>query len=170
MDAASKQLERSIKTEAKRINDKYIKPPKTTDFGIMYLPTEGLYAEVTQRVGLCETLLQQYRVTVCGPNTTAALLSSLQMGFRTLAIEQQTSEVWRLLDDVRIEFGKFGDVLDKTQKKLKEASDTIEKASTRTRVIQKKLNKVQDIQEPDGESHPELSERKEGLPDEGEST
>jgi DNA recombination protein RmuC len=165
LDAASKQLERSIKTEAKRINDKYVKPPKTTDFGIMYLPTEGLYAEVTQRTGLCQTLQQQFRVTVCGPNTIAALLSSLQMGFRTLAIEQQTSEVWRLLDAVRIEFGKFGEVLDKTQKKLREASDTIEKASTRSRVIQKKLNKVQDLQRPDSEPILELPEDSQNPPE-----
>ncbi len=158
VETASKQLERSIKTEAKRINDKYVKPPLTTDFGIMYLPTEGLYAEVTQRQDLCETLQRQFRVTVCGPNTIAALLSSLQMGFRTLAIEQQTSEVWRLLDAVRIEFGRFGDVLDKTQKKLKEASDTIEKASAKSRTIQKKLNKVQDLPKPDDDLTLELSE------------
>ncbi len=158
VEAASKQLERSIKTEAKRINDKYVKPPHTTDFGIMYLPTEGLYAEVTQRQDLCETLQRQYRVTVCGPNTIAAILSSLQMGFRTLAIEQQTSEVWRLLDAVRIDFGKFGDVLDKTQKKLKEASATIETASAKSRTIQKKLNKVQDLPKPDSDSTLELSE------------
>lgn len=146
LDAASKQMERSIKTEAKRINDKYINPPTTTDFGIMYLPTEGLYAEVTQRPGLTEALQQQYRITVCGPNTISALLSSLQMGFRTLAIEQQTNEVWRLLDAVRLEFCKFGDVLEKTKKKLDEASATIDTASQRSRVLQKKLNKIQDIQ------------------------
>lgn len=165
LEAASKQLERSIKTEAKRINDKYIKPPVTTDFGIMYLPTEGLYAEVTQREELCEALQRQYRVTVCGPNTIAALLSSLQMGFRTLAIEEQTSEVWRLLDAVRIEFGRFGDVLDKTQKKLKEASATIETASAKSRTIQKKLNKVQDLPKPNAEATLEILEENQSHPD-----
>jgi DNA recombination protein RmuC len=148
---AIKQLEKSIKAEAKRISDKYINPPATTDFGILYLPIEGLYAEVTQRQNLCESLRNQYHVTVCGPNTIAAFLNALQMGFRTMAIEKQTSAVWNLLDAVRIEFGKFGNVLDKTHKKIKEASDTIEKASAKSRNIQGKLDRVQRLPKPEAE-------------------
>lgn len=148
---ATKQLERSIKTEAKRICDKYIKPPKTTDFGILYLANEGLYAEVTQKQGLIESLQTQCRVIVGGPSTMAALLNSLQMGFRTLAIEKQTSAVWSLLDAVRIDFGKFGEILDRTHKKLVEASNTIEKASQKSRTLESKLNKVQKLPRPETE-------------------
>jgi DNA recombination protein RmuC len=144
-DEAAKRLESVIKNEAKTIREKYIDPPGTTDFAIMYLPTEGLYAEVIRRAGLCEIIQREYRVVVAGPTTLAALLNSLQMGFRTLAIEQRSSEVWKLLGAVKTEFGRFGDLLDKTHKKLLEASNTIENASKKSRTIEKKLKKVQEL-------------------------
>jgi len=111
----------------------------------MFLPVEGLYAEVLRRPGLCDTLQREYRIVVTGPTTLAALLNSLQMGFRTLAVEKRSSEVWQLLGMVKTEFGKFGDVLAKTKKKLQEAGHTIDKAEIRTRVIARKLRKVQEI-------------------------
>ena len=138
-------LEARIKTEAKFIREKYIDPPHTTDFGILFLPVEGLYAEVLRRPGLCDFLQREYRVVVAGPTTLAALLNSLQMGFRTLAVEKRSSEVWQLLGMVKTEFGKFGDVLARTKKKLQEASNTIDSAQVRTRVISRKLEKVQEI-------------------------
>ena len=144
-ESVSKDLINRIKSEAKDIRTKYIAPPETTDFGILYLPTEGLYAEITQRPGLQEQLQRDYRVMVAGPNTVAALLNSLQMGFRTLAIEKRSSEVWQILSSVKSEFGKFGDLLDKTQKKLQEASNTIEGAASKSRVIERKLDKVADL-------------------------
>ncbi|MCP4372687.1 MAG: DNA recombination protein RmuC [Deltaproteobacteria bacterium] len=140
-----KSLEMRIKAEAKQIREKYIDPPNTTDFGIMFLPVEGLYAEVLRRPGLCDFLQREYRIVVTGPTTLAALLNSLHMGFRTLAIEKRSSEVWELLGVVKTEFGKFGDVLAKTKKKLKEASNTIDQAEVRTRAIERKLTKVQEI-------------------------
>ena len=140
-----KQLEIRIKAEAKDIKEKYISPPHTTDFGLMFLPFESLYAEVLRRPGLCDLLQRDYRVVITGPSTLAALLNSLQMGFRTLAIEKRTSEVWILLSAVKTEFNKFGNILDKTQKKLQEASNTIEQAAKKSRTIEKKLNKVQDL-------------------------
>jgi len=144
-EKAVKSLEMRIKAEAKQIREKYIDPPNTTDFGIMFLPVEGLYAEVLRRPGLCDMLQRQYRIVVTGPTTLAALLNSLHMGFRTLAIEKRSSEVWELLGMVKTEFGKFGDVLVKTKKKLKEASNTIDQAEVRTRAIERKLKKVQEI-------------------------
>ncbi|MFZ5353490.1 MAG: DNA recombination protein RmuC [Bacillota bacterium] len=145
VDEASRQLEIRVKASAKDIRDKYIDPPNTTDFGIMFLPTEGLYAEVLRRPGLCEQLQLEYRVVVAGPMTLIALLNSLQMGFKTLAIEKRSSEVWALLGAVKTEFGKFGVILDKTQKKLQEASNTIESAARKTRNIQRKLKNVQEL-------------------------
>jgi DNA recombination protein RmuC len=145
IESVAKDLVNRIKGEAKDIRDKYIAPPETTDFGILYLPTEGLYAEITQRPGLQELLQREYRVMVAGPNTVAALLNSLQMGFRTLAIEKRSSEVWQILGSVKNEFGKFGDLLDKTHKKLQEASNTIESAASKSRTIERKLDKVQDL-------------------------
>jgi DNA recombination protein RmuC len=142
---ATKELEQAITLEAKKIRDKYISPPVTTDFAIMFLPIEGLFAEVLRIPGLWETLQRDYRVVVTGPTTLAALLNSLQMGFRTLAIEQRSSEVWQLLGAVKSEFGKFGDILDKTQKKLQEASNTIESAAVRSRAIERKLKGVQEL-------------------------
>ncbi|MDY6791523.1 MAG: DNA recombination protein RmuC [Thermodesulfobacteriota bacterium] len=144
-EKAVKSLEIRIKAEAKQIREKYIDPPNTTDFGIMFLPVEGLYAEVLRRPGLCDMLQREYRIVITGPTTLAALLNSLHMGFRTLAIEKRSSEVWELLGVVKTEFGKFGDVLAKTKKKLKEASNTIDKAEVRTRAIERKLKKVQEI-------------------------
>ena len=140
-----KNLELRIKTEAKNIREKYIEPPHTTDFGIMFLPVEGLYAEVLRCPGLCDLLQREYRIVVTGPTTLAALLNSLQMGFRTLAIEKRSSEVWELLGTVKTEFGKFGDILAKTKKKLQEASNTIDKAEVRTRAIERRLQKVQEV-------------------------
>ncbi len=140
---ARKSLENSIKLFAKDIHDKYIETPYTTDFGIMFLPTESLYCEVIKNTVLIETLTQKYRVVVSGPNTFVALLNSLQMGFRTLAIEKRSSEVWKLLGGVKSEFEKFGDLLDKTNKKLQEISNTMERASAKTRTIQRKLKNVE---------------------------
>lgn len=140
-----KRLESRIKVEARQIKAKYIDPPNTTDFGIMFLPVEGLYAEVLRRPGLCDILQREYRTIVTGPTTLSALLNSLQMGFRTLAIEKRSSEVWELLGVVKAEFGKFGDVLTKTKKKLQEASHTIDRAAVRTRAIERKLRKVQEL-------------------------
>ncbi len=141
----SKAIESRIKQESKKIRDKYIDPPNTTDFGILYLPIEGLYAEVLRRPGLSDQLQREYRVTIAGPTTIAAVLNSLQMGFRTLAVEKRASEVWTLLGTVKREFGKFGDILDKTQKKLQEASNTIEQAGRKSRNIERKLGKVQEL-------------------------
>ena len=140
-----KNLEVRVKAEAKAIQQKYIDPPNTTDFGIMFLPVEGLYAEVLRRPGLCDSLQRDYRIVVTGPTTLAALLNSLQMGFRTLAIEKRSSEVWELLGAVKTQFSKFGEVLAKTKKKLQEASNTIDQAEVRTRVISRKLSKVQEL-------------------------
>ena len=145
IERLSKALETRIKAEAKDIRDKYIDPPYTTDFGIMFLPIEGLYAEVLRRPGLVDILQKEYRVIVTGPITFAAIVNSLQMGFRTLAIEKRSSEVWEVLGAVKKEFTLFGDILDKTQKKLQEASNTIERASSKSRNIERKLGKVQEL-------------------------
>ena len=144
-----KNLETRIKAEARAIREKYLDPPNTTDFGIMFLPVEGLYAEVLRRPGLCDSLQRDYRIVVTGPTTLAALLNSLQMGFRTLAIEKRSSEVWELLGAVKNQFSKFGEVLAQTKKKLQEASNTIDKAEVRTRVIERKLSKVQELPQTD---------------------
>lgn len=145
VDNASRQLERTIREMARNIRDKYLDPPYTTDFSIMFLPTEGLYAEVLRRGGLFELLQREFKVVVAGPTTMAALLNSLQMGFRTLAIEKRSSEVWTLLGTVKTEFSTFGAILDRTQKKLQEAASTIEKAATRTRAIERKLKDIQSV-------------------------
>ncbi len=145
VEEISKALENRIKSEAKDIRDKYLDPPYTTDFGILFLPVEGLYAEVLRRPGLCDLLQRDYRILLTGPTTLAALLNSLQMGFRTLAIEKRASEVWNLLGVVKTEFGKFGDILDKTKEKLRQATDTIEDAASKSRNIEKKLKKVQTL-------------------------
>ena len=142
---ASKALENRIKLEAKNIREKYLDPPRTTDFGIMFLPTEGLYAEVLRRPGFLDLLRRESRVTVAGPTTIAALLNSLQMGFRTLAVEKRASEVWNLLGVVKNEFNKFGSLLEKTHKKLQEASNTIETAARKSRTIERKLQNVQEL-------------------------
>lgn len=147
IEEASRQLEQKIKSSAKDIKEKYLDPPYTTDFAIMFLPVEGLYAEVLRRPGLFETLQREYKVTITGPTTLSAFLNSLQMGFRTLAIERRSSEIWTLLGAVKTEFAKFGDLLDKTHKKLLEASNTIEDAARRSRTIERRLRTVQQIPE-----------------------
>ena len=145
IEDAQKQLQRQIKVAARNIKDKYLDPPNTTDFGLMFLPIEGLYAEVLRAPGLCESIQREHRVVMTGPTTLAAILNSLQMGFRTLAIEQRSSEVWALLGAVKTEFGKFGDILEKTHKKLQEASNTIDDASRKSRTIERKLRQVQEV-------------------------
>ncbi len=147
---AGAQLERAVRTQAKSIAEKYIAPPHTTDFALLFLPNEGLYAEVVRRPGLLDALQRELRVVLAGPTTLAALLNSLQMGFRTLAIEQRSSEVWQVLGAVKTEFGKFGDVLDGVKKKLEQASDSIDKAGVRTRAIERQLRGVEAL--PAGES------------------
>ena len=143
VDLAAKALVSRIKLEAKAIKEKYIVPPTTTDFAVLYVPTEGLYAEVLRAPGLFEQLQATYRVTVAGPTTIAAILSSYQLGFRTLAIAEQTSQVWELLTVIKGEFGKFGDLLDKTREKLVQATNTIDDASRKSRTIESKLGRVQ---------------------------
>ncbi|MEN6349304.1 MAG: DNA recombination protein RmuC [Syntrophomonas sp.] len=147
VEQAGKQLEIRIRTEAREICHKYIEPPATTDFAIMFLPTEGLYAEVLRRPGLFEGLRREYRVSVAGPTTLAALISSLSVGFKTLAIQKRTSEVWSVLGAVKTEFGKFGTVLEKTQKKLQEASNSIDEAARRSRMMERKLKSVEVVPE-----------------------
>ena len=156
VEDAARQLEGRIRLEARSIRDKYIDPPNTTDFALLFLPTEGLYAEVLRRPGLIEALQRECRVSIAGPTTLNALLNSLQMGFRTLAIEQRSSEVWSLLGAVKTEFGKFGEVLAKTRKKLEEASNTIGSAEVRTRQIERKLKTVEAL--PVEQSQPMLGE------------
>ncbi|MGI6748422.1 MAG: DNA recombination protein RmuC [Anaerovoracaceae bacterium] len=147
VNQVSKMLERAIKTFAKSIHDKYIHPPQTTDFGIMFLPIEGLYAEVV-RSGLVETLQRDYKINIAGPTTMAALLNSLQMGFKTLAIQKHSSEVWNILGAVKTEFDKFGDVLSAAQQRINQANAELDKlVGTRTRQIQRKLRNVASLPE-----------------------
>lgn len=141
-EVAAKQLERRISDCAKDICEKYIAPPNTTDFAIMYLPTEGLFAEVLRRPGLTDTLQQKFRVVVAGPTTLWSILNSLQLGFRTLAIEKRSSEVWKLLEAVKTEWVKYGDALENVNAKLRQASDSIDKTQTRVRAIGRKLREV----------------------------
>jgi DNA recombination protein RmuC len=143
VDQAAKALAVRIKLEAKSIKDKYIFPPHTTDFAMLYVPTEGLYAEILRYPGLFESLQSEYRVMIAGPTTIAAILSSYQLGFRTLAIAEQTSQVWEMLTTIKGEFGKFGDLLEKTKEKLDQAGKNIDLATTKSRTIEKKLGKVQ---------------------------
>ena len=147
VEQAAKMLERSIKAFAKSIHDKYIEPPQTTDFGIMFLPFEGLYAEVVRR-GMVEVLQREYKINIAGPTTMAALLNSLQMGFKTLAIQKHSSEVWNILGAVKTEFDKFGDVLAATQQRINQANAELDKLiGTRTRKIQSKLRNVVSLSE-----------------------
>lgn len=145
LEAMGKQFESAVKKSARDIRDKYINPPDTTDFAILFVPTEGLYAEILRRAGLFETLQRDYRITVVGPSNLVAFLSSLQMGFRTLAIEKRSSEVWEVLGAVKTEFGNFGQILDKTRKKLQEAANVIDKAGVRSRAIERRLRDVQEL-------------------------
>jgi DNA recombination protein RmuC len=140
---AGKELERAIRGEAKTIAEKYLSPPLTTDFAILFLPTEGLYAEVMRRPGLADELQRSFRVSISGPSTLSALLNSLQMGFRTLVLEKRSSEVWQVLGAVKTEFGKFGDVLAATKNALQKAADNIDKAETRSRQMTRKLKLVE---------------------------
>jgi DNA recombination protein RmuC len=144
-DAAMKDLETQLKKSAKDICAKYINPPKTTDFALMFLPTEGLYAEAIRRVGLVEQVQRDCRVVFAGPTTLAALLNSLQMGFRTLAIQKRSSEVWNLLAEVKTEFAKFGDALSKVKDKLDQAASDMDKVAVRSRAITKKLRDVEEL-------------------------
>lgn len=166
-EEAARQLENRIKLEAKRIHDKYLSPPHTTDFGIMFLPTESLYAEVVKRPNLLETLQREARVIVTGPSTMAALLNSLAIGFHTLAIEKRSSEVWSLLGAVKTEFGKFGDMLEKTHKKLSEATHSLETASRKSRTIEKKLRQVQAIPDTGYQELPDIDSLGAGEDNEG---
>jgi len=144
-DEAGRALEARLKQEARSIREKYVHPPHTTEFALLFLPTEGLYAEVLRRGGLFDSLRRDYQVTLAGPTTLLAILGSLQMGFRTLAIQQRSEEVWQLLGAVKTQFGKFGDLLAGVQKKLDEASTKIGEASQKSRFIERKLGQVQEL-------------------------
>ena len=147
IEVCSKNLLRTIKNEAKDIHDKYISPPNTTEFAIMFLPFEGLYAEVVNR-GMVEVLQREYKVNVAGPSTMGALLNSLQLGFKTLAVQKRSAEVWQILNDVKREFDTFADVLEKTQARLNQANTELDKlVGVRTRKIQSQLSKVQKLEE-----------------------
>ena len=157
---ATDALARVVRSSAKDIHDKYINPPDTTDFGIMFLATEGLYAELLRQPALADELQQQYRIILAGPTTLVAILNSLRMGFQTLAIEKHTSEVWRVLGAVKTEFGKFGDVLGKVERQLNTAKRTLEQTGVRSRAMERKLRSVEQLPEteasevlalPDGE-------------------
>jgi len=146
-EAAAKALEARIRLEAKSIAEKYIEPPYTTDFAILFLPTEGLYAEVLRRPGLMEGLQREHRITLAGPTTLLAMLSSLQMGFRTLALEKRSSEVWQVLGAVKTEFGKFGDVLAKVKSQTETVLNTLQQAETRSNVMKRALRQVEALPE-----------------------
>ncbi len=143
--SASKELEAALDAQAKTISEKYLSAPYTTDFGLMFLPTEGLYAEAVRRPGLADSLQRKYRINIAGPSTLTALLNSLQMGFKTLAIEKRSSEVWQILGAVKTEFGKFGDVLANTKKALEKVTKNIEKAEVRTRAMDRRLRSVEEL-------------------------
>lgn len=147
--AAGRALENRVRVEARRIREKYIAPPHTTDFGVMYLATEGLYAEIIRRPGLFESLQRDYRVAVTGPTTLSAFLNSLQLGFRTLAIERRSSEVWRLLGAAKTEFGKFAGILEKAEKQIGTVGRSIGEASRKTRTIERRLRGVESLSEDD---------------------
>jgi DNA recombination protein RmuC len=144
VENCQKVLVKSVEGFAKEISEKYIDPPHTTDFGIMFLPVESLYAEVLRHPGLFENLQRKYRITITGPTTLSALMNSLQMGFRTLAVQKRSSEVWKVLGAVKAEFGKFSEHLSRVQKQLNTASGSLETLrGTRTKQIEKKLQNVE---------------------------
>ncbi len=147
VDEARKALAARIRQEAKRISTKYVLPPHTTDFAVMFLPVEGLYAEAVQQPGLMEAVQRDYRIVVAGPSTFSALLNALQMGFRTLAIERRTSEVWKLLGAVKADFGRFAETLEKTRQRLQQATESIDTAFARTRSIERRLGAVEETGE-----------------------
>ncbi len=148
VEAGSRELEAVIRACAKTFSGKYLAPPRTTDFGILFMATESLYAEALRRPGLAEAIQRDYRVVLSGPTTFAALLNSLQMGFRTLAIQQRSSEVWKLLGDVKAQFGKYSQVLATIRKRLDQATQTVDDAAIRTRAIERQLKKVESADEP----------------------
>lgn len=148
IDIANKAIEKRLKDEGKKIKTKYIDPPNTTDFAILFIPIEGLYAQVLKLPGLVDSIQREYRVMITGPTTITAILNSLQMGFRTLAIEKQSSEIWQTLSEVKTEFGRFGEILERTQKKLQEASNQIDAGATRARAIERKLKNVDTLEMP----------------------
>ncbi|MET0732648.1 MAG: DNA recombination protein RmuC, partial [Casimicrobiaceae bacterium] len=148
-EAARRALVDFLRQQARSIRDKYVEPPQTTDFAILFLPTEGLYAEMLSRPGFADALQREYRVMLAGPMSLWALLNSLQMGFRTLAIEQRSSEVWRVLGAVKTEFRKFGDVLTKTKDRIDKASEELEKAGVRRRALERQLRSVDELPEPE---------------------
>jgi DNA recombination protein RmuC len=150
IELAAKQLENRAKTCAKEIREKYLNPPRTTDFAIMFLPIEGLFAEVIRRDGLCEFIQRECRIVIAGPTTLWSILNSLQMGFRTLAIQKRSSEVWNLLAAVKTEWTKYGNLLEAVQRKINQASETIDKVKARSRAIGRKLKDVQEL--PQGEA------------------
>lgn len=149
VEAWSKELEKQIKFEGRKIRDKYIKPPVTTDFAILYLPIEGLFAEIVKRTGLQEFLQQNYNILLAGPTTLTALLTSLKMGFKTLAIEKRSREIWTMMSEFKREFMRFSDLLEKTEKQMDTATGSIRKANEKTNIIKKKLNKVELLEDHD---------------------
>jgi len=157
VEAAAKALEARVKQEARSIAEKYLEPPYTTDFALLYLPFEGLFGEVLRRPGLFDQIQREWRVTICGPTNLLAYLNSLQMGFRTLAIQQRSSEVWKVLGTVKAEFGKFAEVLASTKRQLQTVANSIDQAETRTRQIERKLKDVEVL--PGLEVEPELEEK-----------
>jgi DNA recombination protein RmuC len=152
VDACSRELETVIRTCARTFSNKYLAPPATTDFGILFLATEGLYAEALRRPGLAEALQNQYRVVLAGPTTFAALLNSLQMGFKTLAIQQRSGEVWKILGEVKTQFGKYSQVLDLIRKRLDQAVETVDQAAGRTRAIESRLKRVESAEDPEADN------------------
>ena len=162
--SAGNAFETSIKLEAKKIFVKYVSPPHTTDFAVLYLPTEGLFAEVMRRPGLVEAVQNECRVMITGPANLAAMLNSLQMGFKTLAIEKRSSEVWSLLGMVKTEFAKFGDVVEATKKSIDAAAKKFDEVGVRTRAIQRKLRDVQELPAPDAAHAPLAGARTAALP------
>ena len=153
---ASQALIKSVRGSARDIRSKYLDPPRTTDFAVLFLPTEGLFAEVLRQPGLVEELQSRERIVIAGPTTLAAMLSSLRMGFRTLAIERRSSEVWTVLAAVKTEFGKFGDVLDRVKRQLNSATNTLEQTEVRTRAMQRRLRSVEDLPEGESQEHLDL--------------
>jgi DNA recombination protein RmuC len=162
-ELAAKALEVRIRTEAKSIADSYLAPPHTTDFAILFLPTEGLYAEVLRRPGLMDSLQRDYRVTLAGPTTLLAMLNSLHMGFRTLALEQQASEVWKVLGAVKTEFERYGDWVEKVREQVQKAADTLDRADTRSRQMRRALKNVEAL--PEGEAQTLLPKFDDALDD-----
>jgi DNA recombination protein RmuC len=162
-EVAAKALETRIRTEAKSIAESYLAPPHTTDFAILFLPTEGLYAEVLRRPGLMDTLQRDYRVTLAGPTTLLAMLNSLHMGFRTLALEQQASEVWKVLGAVKTEFERYGDWVEKVREQVQKAADTLDRADTRSRQMRRALKNVEAL--PEGEAQALLPKFDDALDD-----